>query len=94
MSHSQLIYGKPCHLPVGLEHKSIWAIKTFNSNLDDASNVQELQLNELEELRNDAYANSTIIRQEPKFFMIKKFIDKHLRLAKSCCLIILIFICF
>ena len=36
--------------------------KTFNSNLDDAGNVRKLQLNEFEELRNDAYENFRIIK--------------------------------
>ena len=87
-------YGKPCHLPIELEHKSFWAIKAFNSNLDDTGNVRKLQLNELEELKNDEYENSRIIKAKTKVFMIKEFFEKHLRLVKNCCFIILIFICF
>ena len=62
MSPYRLIYGKSCHLPVELKRKSFWVIKAFNSNLDDAGNVSKLQLNELDELRNDAYENSRIIK--------------------------------
>lgn len=57
MSSYQLVYDKPYHLPVELEYKSFWALKAFNSNLNNAGNICKLQLIEFEELRNDAYKN-------------------------------------
>jgi len=50
MSPYILVYGKPCQLLVELEHKAYWTIKAFNSNLDDASQLRKLQINELEEI--------------------------------------------
>ena len=61
-----LVYGKACHLPVEIEYKAWWAIKKLNLNLGRAGLKRVLDINELEELRNDAYLNSKIAKDRLK----------------------------
>ena len=71
MSPYCLVYGKACHLPVEVEYKAWCAIRKVIMDLIRTGEKRCLNLNEMEELRNDAYINSKIAKQ-----MMKKWHDQ------------------
>nr|GEX51349.1 reverse transcriptase domain-containing protein [Tanacetum cinerariifolium] len=62
----RLVYGKSCHLPLKLKHKAFWALKHANFDLKTTGDHRKLQLNELSELRDQAYENSLIYKERTK----------------------------
>nr|GEW53906.1 reverse transcriptase domain-containing protein [Tanacetum cinerariifolium] len=62
----KLVYEKACHLPMELEHQAYWALKQANFDLVVAGDHRKIQLNELNELRDQAYENSLIYKEKTK----------------------------
>ncbi|KAL7609495.1 hypothetical protein Lser_V15G13235 [Lactuca serriola] len=68
MSPYHIVFGKPCRLPIELEHRVYWAIKQFNMDLSELGKKRKLDIQELEETRNEAYENEVLYKERTKSY--------------------------
>nr|GEU36376.1 reverse transcriptase domain-containing protein [Tanacetum cinerariifolium] len=59
----KLVYRKACHLSI---YKAYWALKHCNFDLKSMGDHRKVQMNELNELRDQAYENSLIYKEKTK----------------------------
>ena len=79
ISPYKIVFGKPCHLPLELEYKALWAIKKMNFDFQAAKEKRLLQMNELEELRNEAYDNANNYKDKTKKWHDQKILRREFK---------------
>ena len=83
LSPYQLVYGKTCHIPMELEHKTYWEIKALNFDQALAGRKRLLKLNELEEMRLSAYENVVIYKERAKKYHDKGLVRREFNIGQQ-----------
>ena len=83
MSLYKIVFIQPCHFPLELEYKSMWAIKKLNCDFQAAKEEILPQLNDLEELRNEAYDNARIYKDKTKKWHDHKILRKEFKAGEQ-----------
>lgn len=66
-------------MPVELEYKALWTVKLLNFDIKTTKERRLIQLNELDEIRFEAYENSRIYKEKTKAFHDKTIVPKDFK---------------
>ena len=67
-SPCRVVFRRLCHFLFELDHPAWWVVQYLNFDLTTASEKTKLSLNELEEIRRDAYHNTRLSKKRAKIF--------------------------
>src|SRR3954466_8783133 len=73
MSLYKTVYGKACHFPLELEHKTFLAVRELNVDPKLAGEKRLMNLNSLDEWRSEAYESAKMFKEK-----VKKWHDRRI----------------
>ena len=83
MSPYRIVFGKMCHLPVGIEHRAYWAVQQVNVDAKACEEERKLQLQELEELRLESFDSAMWYKEKTKMWHDKNLRTKDLQVGQK-----------
>ena len=82
MSPYKMVYGKACHLPLGLEHKSYLAIKELHYDFKLAGENRLFDISSLNEWRTQSYENAKLFKEKVKRWHDKKNAKREFKVGE------------
>ena len=83
MSPYRMVYGKQRHIPLELEYKAMWEIKKLDFDFQVVKEKRLLQLNELEEMGNEACDTARIYKNKTKKWDDQRILRKEFKIGES-----------
>ncbi|XP_070035318.1 uncharacterized protein LOC142175828 [Nicotiana tabacum] len=79
MSLYKLVFGKACHLPVKLEHRTLRVLRQLNLDMKVADTNRVTELHELDEFRYHTFESTRLYKERIKMIHDKYILEQHFK---------------